>query len=169
MSLLTVAQARALVETSVSDEELQCLIDREEEAVAARLGPHYDGAAITETHRPAGGSVYLRRAVESVTSVSERASLSDDAETLDTDEYYVHLEEGRLERLAGSWGAEVTVQYTPEDDSTQRRQALIELVRLALRRTAMQRENVAGEWSYQAPDWNEERARLLRSLGFWEV
>lgn len=173
MSLVSVQEVRDLVTTPLSDDRLQAIVDREEGAVIDLYGAHYvdESTTINETHAGEDGpNLYLRRPILSVSSVTEKASLTGDAQTLTEDTHFtVWADEGRLQRLSGSWGAVVTVTYVPQDDSDKRKRAIIELVRLALERTAMKSENVAGEYSYQAPDWNVERARILRSLGFWEV
>lgn len=172
-TLVSVEEVRDLVTTPLDDARLAAVIEREEQVVIERYGAHYvdEDTAITETHAGEGEkNLYLRRAISSVEDVEEKSSLTADAETLtEGDDFYVWADEGRLERLYGTWGAVVAVEYVPADDSVKRKQAIIELVRLALERTAMRSENVAGEYSYQAPDWEAERARIVRNLGFWEV
>ncbi|MCC6192266.1 MAG: hypothetical protein IT318_24810 [Anaerolineales bacterium] len=172
-ALVTIADVRALVQTALTDPQLQAVIDREDDALVRRLGAHYvDGATTVSETVPGGGvSVYLRRALTSVATVTERAALSDDPLTLEAADYYAWLDEGRLTRLpvGARWGELVVISYVPANDNLRRAAALIELVRLALERTAMKSESVAGEYSYQAPDWDQARGQLLANLGFPRV
>jgi hypothetical protein len=162
-SLVTVAEVKTLISTSKSDTEIQAVIDREEAEVIRLYGAHYVAAtSVSETLAGGGRHLLLRRAVASVTTVTE-----DDA-ALTSLSYRVWGSQGRLERLPlySTWGEVVVVSYVPTDDSARRRPVIIELVRLALEHSAMKSESVAGEYSYNAPEWLVERGNLLRSLGF---
>ena len=162
-SLVTVAEVKALVSTSKSDTEIQAVIDREEAEVIRLYGAHYVAAtSVSETLSGGGRYLLLRRAVTSVTTVTE------DSAVLTSSAYRMWSSRGSLERLPvySTWGEVVVVSYVPVDDSAQRRPVIIELVRLALEHTAMRSESVAGEYSYTAPVWMVERGNLLRSLGF---
>lgn len=165
-TLVRPADVRALVNTSKSDQELQALISREETALIGHFGAHYVDAATTVTETLEGGglkNLYLRRPLSSVSSVVE-----DDALLTVSDDYRLWAAQGRIERRpAGStWGDRVVVIYVPADDREQRKAAIIELVRLALERTAMKSESIAGEYSFTAPDWELRRVELYRRLGF---
>jgi hypothetical protein len=180
-SLVSVVEARDLIQTGLSDSRLQTIIDREEAEIIRRFGSHYDGAtSIVETVRGEGKNIYLRRTIASVVSVSEVYYLGALPVSLAATQYFVWPNEGRLERLpsavtgipawSGSgvqWGEQVTVTYLPQDDSARREQAIIELIRLALEQTAMKSESVGGEYTYQAPDWEQTRARIYRRVGFY--
>lgn len=163
-SLVTVAEVKALISTSKTDTEIQAIIDREEEDVIMLYGAHYVAAtSVSETLSGGGKYLLLRRAVGSVTTVTE------DSAVLASSDYRLWGRQGRLERLpstSSTWGEVVVVSYVPTDDSSRRKSVIIELVRLALEHTAMKSESVAGEYSYTAPEWLVERANLLRSLGF---
>lgn len=167
MSLVTVAEVRAMVTTGVLDTPLQAIIDREEAIMVERCGAHYVNSTtrITETVQGNGyGQLFLSRKVSSVYRVTE-----DGVVLSQTDgDFQVWESGGMLIRQASgtTWGSVVSVIYVPYDDNERRKAVLIELVRLALDRMAMKSENVAGEYSYTAPDWEYERARLLRSLNF---
>lgn len=181
--LLDVSELRPLVQTGLDDAALRQIIDREETEIIRRGGAHYVDAStpITETRTGGEESVYLRRPILSVTSVSETPYLGGTPIVLTPSQYFVWPDLGRLVRLpvgpayttvlgAGlRWGDLVTVVYVPQDDTSRRKNVLIELVRLTLERTAMKSENVAGEYSYTAPEWELARAQLYRSLGFMEV
>lgn len=168
MSLLTVAEARVLVKTGLSDPDLQAIINREEALLTQTFGAHYVDAntMVSETLNGGGASLFLRRRLTSVASIVE------DTTTLTATDYRVWGGQGRIERLpAGTKWLKTpsVVTYIPVDDNLQRKATLIELVRLALERTPMQSESVAGEYSFSAPDWERERARLIRRLGFVNI
>lgn len=169
MSLLTVDELRAQVQTGVDDVELQTIIDREEAEIIARYGAHADGSsAIVETVDGGSGSLYLKRRVLSITSISERQSLGGAATTLSSTQYHVWAGQARVTRLSEGtrWGRSVTVTYVPADDRPLRTQVVVELVRQALEQTAMKQESVAGEYSFTAPDWESQRRRLMKRLEF---
>jgi hypothetical protein len=173
MTLLSVGELRDLVQTPVSDPDLSVIIEREEQAIIDRLGAHYAADLDITEILPGedGSSMYLRRALTSVSLLREKAAITDSSWTTLTvnSHYYVWAAEGRIQRLSGVWGALVEVTYTPADDNAARKAVIVELVRLALERTAMKSESVAGEYSYTSPEWELERSRLLRRLGFMEI
>lgn len=133
MSLLTPAELQALgVGEGLSTSSLQALIDYEEAEIVRRFGAHT--ASITEPVMPTGRSLYLRRPVSSVTSITEYLYVGDpQPATRAAADYYVWGDEGRIERAAASqgWGAVCVVVYTPADDQSLRKSVLIELVRLS--------------------------------------
>lgn len=177
MSLVTVAEVRRKVRTALTNNDLQTIIDNEEADLVRRLGAHGDGASsVTEIARTEGRNVYLKRPIVSVSSVTEAVYPGGTATTIGSANYYVWPNEGRIELYpSGVWPADaprrrvVTVTYVPQDDRPLRRQVIIELVRIALEQTIMRSESVAGEFSYQAPDWDVARARQYRRLQFMEV
>jgi hypothetical protein len=65
----------------------------------------------------------------------------------------------------------ITVTYKPYDDREQRKEAIIDLARLTLERTAMKSESIAGEYSYTAWEggWDAERVKVMRRLGFVNI
>lgn len=166
MSLVTVAEVRAMVTTGIQDTPLQAIIDREEAVMVQRCGAHYvdTSTRITETLHGGYPLLHLSQKVASVYRVTEDGTVLSQT----NGDFRVWEMEGTLERLpAGStWGAVVAAIYVPYNDNERRKAVLIELVRLALDRMAMRSENVAGEYSYTAPDWEYERARLFRQLNF---
>ncbi len=180
MSLLTVVELKALVRTSLSDADLQQVITRAEAEVIRLYGAHYVNGTTTVTETLAGATknLYLRRRIGSVSSVTEYATLEDTTGTaLTSANYYLWADEGRLQRLPATsvegltwglmyWGARVRVVYVPADDNDERREAIVDLCRLQLERTAMRSESVAGEYSYTAPEWAQARAEILQRLGF---
>jgi len=172
VSTLTVAELRAVVNTGLNDALLQAIIDREELEIARRLGAASDGSttSIVETKPGGWANVYTRRPIASVTQIRDRADLSGTLAVVSASSYNVWTDEGRIERLFGAlWGAQVEITYIPVDDRERRRLATCEFVRIALERTTMKGESVAGEYSYTAPEWDALRATLYRSLGFIEI
>jgi hypothetical protein len=167
MSLLSLTECRATVNTGVSDTNLQAIIDREEADLVDRLGDAGDGTtARTETVAIASGSsnVYLSRRIASVTSVEEAAP-GGSYSTVAATAYEVWSAQGIVERVNGAWAGRVRVTYVPTDERPRWKRALIELVRIALERTAMQEESVAKEFSYVAPpDWEAARSNIYRTL-----
>jgi len=172
VSTLTVAELRAVVNTGLNDALLQAIIDREELEIARRLGAASDGSTTTIVETKPGGwaNVYTRRPIASVTQIRDRADLSGTLAVVSASSYSVWTDEGRIERLLGAlWGAQVEITYIPVDDRERRKMATCEFVRIALERTTMKGESVAGEYSYTAPEWDTLRATLYRSLGFIEI
>ncbi len=104
--------------------------------------------------------LYLRRKLTAVTSVTE-----DDVALAATD-YKVWGAQGTVERLPRGirWGEEIAIVYTPANDNDTRKAVIIDLVRLALERTALKSESIAGEYSYSAPEWEAERTAVLNRL-----
>lgn len=174
MAVIGVGDVRALVRSALNDAQLQLVIDREQAALERRLGAAYVDAVttLTQIRRGEGGHVFLPRRILTVSSVTERRSVDYAAETLAASNYFIHAGSGMLERLPQGqrWGEIVTVTYVPADDRAEWRAALLELVRLQLARTALKSESIAGEYSYTAADdWDADRAKLLRRLGFFNL
>jgi uncharacterized protein (UPF0264 family) len=166
MSLVTVAEVRVLVNTSLTDQQLQAAIDREEAIMVERCGAHYvnTNTRNEETLRGGYAQVFLKQKVTSIFRVTEDGTVLSQTDG----DFRLWPLEGCLERLpaGAAWGTVVAVLYVPYDDNERRKAVLIEMVRTALERTALASESVAGEYSYHAPDFEYERARLLRSINF---
>jgi hypothetical protein len=165
MSLVTVAQVRALINSSLTDAQIQEVIDRVEDEITARIGaPQDDGDTVTivKVLSGEGENLFLPSEISSVVSIVE------DDVSLDESEYRVWSGAVLERRPAGShWGERCTVTYKPVDDRKRRAGVIIDLVRVELNRTAMRSENVAGEYSYTAPDnWEAERKRIIRRIAF---
>jgi hypothetical protein len=163
--LLSAAQAKALINTSMSDENLETVIDRIEAQVTEKIGaPQTDAyeTEIVKTMRGEGISLFMPTEIYAVVSIVE------DTVTLATDQYQT-WGGGVIERLpmGTDWGDRCVVTYKPKDDRLKRAQVIIDLVRLVIERTAMKSENVAGEYSYTAPDdWEKEFRRAMKKLMF---
>lgn len=161
-NLLDVAEARTLIRSSKTDDELEEIIAREEAELIRRFGAHWaTGVTVQETLEGSGVCLYLRRPVSAITSITE------DGTTIASTDYRLWGGEGRVEKLYGAyWSGVCVVTFTPANDNPGRKRALIQLLRLELERTAMKTESIGGEYSYTAPDWDKERSRVYRRAGF---
>lgn len=165
MSLVTPTDVKALINTSLSDANLQTVIDRVEAQITARIGaPQTDAYAteVVKTMRGEGEYLFMPTEIYSVSSIVE------DTSTLTSDQYQTWAG-GVIERLPDDshWGDRVVVTYKPTDDRLVRAQVIIDLVRLVIERTAMKGESIAGEYSYTAPDnWDAEFRKAMKRLVF---
>ena len=165
MSLVTPTDVKALINTSLSDANLQTVIDRVEAQITARIGaPQTDAYAteVVKTMRGEGEYLFMPTEIYSVSSIVE------DTSTLTSDQYQTWAG-GVIERLPDDshWGDRVVVTYKPTDDRLVRAQVIIDLVRIVIERTAMKSESIAGEYSYTAPDnWDAEFRKAMKRLVF---
>lgn len=149
MSLVTAADAQARgVGLDLSSPDLQTLLDREEAEIVRRFGANYGvGVTVSETVYPAGRSLYLKRRLTAVTSITEYLYPGDAAPTTRAAaDYIIWGSEGRIERSGASvgWGRVVTVVYTPADDTDLRREVLLDLVRASTETAASTAETIEG-------------------------
>lgn len=164
-SLLTIAECRALINTSKSDTELQAIIDRAETLISDRIGAAQDEnwtVTISQTVRGKGQNLFVRVPFAEIVSVTE------DSLVLDADDYRAWGDSGMITRLpeGEEWGDVCLVIYKPVDQREKRKAATINLVRLMLEQTAMASESIGGEYSYSAPDWDKVIKQELRNLCF---
>lgn len=167
MALLTVAELRQHLETDLTDQALQRLLDDADAEVVRRYGPHAPGPAV-ETHLGGNKYIFLRQRATAIQSVSETVR---GVTTVLTSSDYRVLGGGRyLERLTSGpnprvyWGDFITVTFEPYDDRPQRRRVIIDLVRLALEYNALESVDV-GDYSARSLDYQRERRKLLMELG----
>lgn len=161
-SVVSITEMRALVNTSLSDVDLQAVIDREESWLAGRVGVLVGER--TDTFRPGFSDtiLYLRRRAESVVVTDDGVAL-----VADTD-YLFTPSTGSLRRGTTTaplaWGGVVTVAWTPSDEAAVKR-AVIELVRGTLGETGMDSETI-GEYAYTRGEsaGRVGRAGLARSI-----
>jgi hypothetical protein len=167
-SLVFPADVKALINTSMSNTNLQAVIDRIEAQITARIGAPQTDAYATEvikTMRGEGSYLFTPAEIYSVVSIVE------DDNSLTSDQYQVWAG-GVIERkpMGESWGDRVVVTYKPVDDRLVRAQVIIDLVRIVIERTAMKSESIAGEYSYTAPDnWDAEFRKAMKRLMFKAV
>lgn len=168
MSLLSVAELRPRVTSPLNDAQLQDLIDFVEDSLEPFVG---EAASASQTETMAGytRSLFLKRPVATITSVTEYDALTSATGTALTNgtEFYTWPDEARLERVGRKWGARVTVVYVPTDDTIARKGAIIDLARIYLAQTPLKAESIGSDFSYQAPDnWNGHIRQVLRRLRF---
>lgn len=175
MTILSIDALRQRIETPASDSALGDLLDRIEADIVRHLGNPYVNATtpVSETHRGDGYSLFLKRRILSVDTVTEyilgASGWTPQALTEGSD-FLVWNDEGRLERRQMGWRARVVVAYVPQDDRPAWKEAELDLARIALSRSALKSESVGGEYSFTAPDdWEVEKARVLQRLGFVEL
>ena len=166
-ALVSAADAKKQINTAMADVDVQAIIDRIEAQITARIGaPWTDGntpSTVVKTLRGDGMSLFLPTGIYEVTSIVE------DGATLAADDYRVWGNGGVIERLPVNavWGTVCVVTYKPMDDRFKRIPVIIDLLRLTLERTAMKSENIAGEYSYTAPDnWDAEFRKAMKRLVF---
>jgi hypothetical protein len=166
-SLVSPADVKALINTSMSDANLQTVIDRVEAQITARIGAPQTDTFTTEVVKTMRGDedgLYLFMPTE-IYSVS---GIVEDLNTLMSDQYQTWAG-GVIERLPeySHWGDRCVVTYKPTDDRLVRAQVIIDLVRIVIERTAMKSESIAGEYSYTAPDnWDAEFRKAMKKLVF---
>lgn len=169
-SLVSAEVAKKQINTSMSDEDLQEIIDRIEAEITAQIGAPWANdstpSEVVRTVRGDGISLFLPTGIYSVTSIVE------DSVALTADDYRVWGNGGVIDRqpIGSSWGTVCVVTYKPTDDRFKRIPAIIDLLRITLERTAMRSENIAGEYSYTAPDnWDAEYRKVMKRLIFKAV
>ena len=108
MSLVTLSEVRALVETGLTDVDLQAVLDREEGWLAGRIGA-LTGAR-TDTFSPGltDTPIYLSRRAASVV-------VTDDALPVAAADLRFVPDSGMVRRITGAWTGPVAVTYTPTD------------------------------------------------------
>lgn len=171
MSLLTVAEARARVNTSLTDDQLQDVIDQVEAEITGLIGPPQDdGNTVTHTVTKRGGTscLFMPSEIGSVVSIVE------DTVTLESTQYQI-WPAGVIERLPVDWalwgGDRCVVTYKPADDRPKRKGVIIDLLRLDLSRTTMEEESIGGdEYSYKtAGNWDQKRREIMKRIRFTAV
>ena len=151
MSLVTLGEVRALVETDLSDVDLQAVLDREEGWLAGRIGA-LTGAR-TDVFSPGHGDtpIYLSRRTASVV-------VTDNALAVAAADLRFVPTSGMVRRTRGFWTGPVAVTYTPTDADAVKR-AVIELVRGTVAETGNDAETI-GDYSYTRGDAAVRLSRL---------
>ena len=164
-ALLTLAQMREHVETDLSNDALQRIIDAEDAEIVQRFG---QPTAQTDVLRGGNPRLFLSRLASTITSINE--TVGDTTTTLAADDYEIWWNQ-ELDRCAdgangrSTWGDRVTVVYVAQTMTAQRTAVLTQLVQLAVRYNGVQQESVgSGDYSATSADYQRERERLLRKL-----
>ena len=149
-TLLTVAQFREFVTTTLSDAALAILLAAAEDEIENAAGP--TGVLKERMNVNRGELLMLSREADSITSVVEDARNA--ALTLAADDYELSDSGQMLYRLATGtnprryWATRVDVTYTPADDTARRQRVQRDLVMLDLM-------GVGGVTSERIGDWTE--------------
>lgn len=166
MSLVAMSECRALVKSSLSDSDLQDIIDRTEQEVEDRIGAFQDETLLVTTTET--GVLKSSRMILTRQPFIAVTSITIDGAAVDPDAYTTRGFAGMISGLPvaydSSGPAEYTIVYRPIDQRSKLKRTIIDLVRLAIEQTAMESESVAGEYSYQAPNWEREHQKILRRV-----
>jgi hypothetical protein len=168
--LITIAVARAHIETDLVDAALQRLIDDADAEIVERFGSHV-GNLTEELERGGFGRfIFPSRRVVGVVTLNEYALASEVATVLLAANDYRVLNNGRmLERLSSgtnprtAWGERNVIVYSTTDQSARRTRVEIDLVRLASVYEAKKGER-AGDYSAELLEYRKERDALLGVL-----
>lgn len=165
MALLTLAEARTHITTSLVDAALQRLLDAAEDAITDAIGPVGN---VTETFTAgAGDLIMLSRRASAVVSVNERAS------ALNANDYELYNSGQLLHRRDlgtnpdSRWRGRVIVVYTPVSDVARRKVAQLALVNLDLTFNPGAASERIGDWTetYRTDaEYVQERRAILASL-----
>ena len=175
MSLLYRLKGR--VETDLLDLELEAMIDAEVAEIVARFG-----AIASTVFNEIGARQYLtmHNPINEALSVAvveidpRQTGAAANRTTLAADDYRI-LDGGRtLERLIDGtngrreWAPEVELTYTPKSNQTERDEAVIRLVQLAITYRGLDKQEAVGDHSRGGPvtadAYPREREALLNSL-----
>lgn len=177
MVSLTASELRERFECRVSDTALDDIIAAEKEAIESLYGADDTASETFNLKRQSGlhaayqrdrlGIIVLHRKATVITSVTE--VVGDETTVLAADDYEL-LGGMQLRRLSDGtnsrylWGDQVTVEYTPEDDTALRKQVLIKLCQLNLAENGYLIMKTP-EYTLQAiENFSAARAQALRRL-----
>lgn len=169
-SQINIVTIREHVETGITDDALQVLLDDAQAQVEGRFGTDED-----ITIRLVGGTPMLRlhRPALAITSINESSQDRTPLYTLTNIDYDL-IHAGRtLIRLTGgywgefSWAPVVDVVYTPKPEQALRDRVVVDLVKLAVQYNALEQESIGSITGYQSRslDYLRERERLLAGVG----
>ena len=166
MALLTVPQLKEHFESDLATAAIQRHLDETEALIVRQFGA--STSAITEWFVGMGRYVFTGRIISAVTAIVE--TVADTDTTLSSDDYRLEGEGRRIKRLNDgtnsrlSWGDQVKVTYTPEDDTSIRKIVQADLVKLEIQFKGLKSEKI-GDWSgSMESDYNSERAKILGRL-----
>lgn len=170
MALLSVADIRGAIDTSLSDARLQDLLDATEQDILAAAG-----AVAEQTEYAYGGysALVLTRPIGTVTSVTEESKTLSELE-LAADDYWVdgyilrRLDTGTNPRR--TWNGLVEVVHAPASDTAERKRAQVALVRLDLAAAAGVASERIGDYAIGyantsgGTNYQQQRQLILDSL-----
>lgn len=148
MSLVLPADVLAIMSPGVTGADLQAVIDREEAALAARIGP-LTGSRTVTLH-PAGDldlPLFLPRS-------------TDATDRTDVDVFGFQLERND----GGLWTVDEAFVFTPNDEA-QVKLAILDLIRLTVTSSPYSQESTEGHSDTRRVDVSRARENIYRSLG----
>ena len=167
--ILTVAELRLLVTSSLEEPALQILLDAEEAAIIAAVG----GTGEVTEHIQTNGyhRLVLGRPAGTIASLTEY--IGGVATVLSTNDYradgYVLARLGRGTNPSWRWAPHVMVVYTPTADMADWKRVQLLLIKLDLDYQPGVTAETIGTWSTQTSNnsvwhYDLERATILASL-----
>ena len=160
-TLITVGQLREHVETDLSDEALERLIDNADVEIIRAYGPH-DGERTVTLYLVLHQSPYLLTLPSPAANVSLITEGADDT-VVEEEDYIVEYNGRVLLKSKFRWLPPVDVTYTPVADNPRRIAVLIDLVKLELEYRGLNTERV-GSYSVAYLDHGKERQNILARL-----
>ena len=172
-----------LVQSGLPDQALDIYIDAADNRIVTEVGPH-DGELAQFEDFPNGGysaggislpaslysnslhsNVYLYRPAVSIAEVKvwEYGLSEADGSVLDEAQYRVDHGGRVLVRVDAWWETHVKVTFTPVAENPKRRQALVQLVKLALAFDGYKTESI-GSTSRTTVNYVTEERRILNTL-----
>jgi hypothetical protein len=155
-----------LMETDLSDEALQILIDDAVGEVETAIGPlttrvkEFDLASWWS--EPEARRLQFVRPLTSVISISEGYDLLS-MSLVDMAKYSLRANGMIIEKLDGVWARYVKVTYVPLQDVERRDGVVIDLCKLMLQYQGLRSES-AGDYSATHVFYERERTQILRRL-----
>ena len=164
MSHVSLTAVRTLVQTSLSDGELQTIVDRIEGMIEERIGAIQNEANTVELTEvglvTTRGEIFTTQPIGSITSLTVGGTAVTVADIVS-----VYFKSGYIPALIGYYSSnKFTIVYKPRYRKHLYESVVIDLIRLTLAKTAMRSEDVADEYSYQAPEWSTEEKKVLSRL-----
>ena len=162
-TLITVGQLREHVETDLSDDALERLVDSADAEMIRAFGPHDGELSVLVAGR--GYRIWLPRPAKSITEIGEWAGWETpgDADPVSADKYSLEHGGRTIFRTDAPFMTNVQITYTPIADNPRRTQALIDLVKLELEYRGLNTERV-GSYSVTYMDHDKKRQRILTRL-----
>ena len=162
-TLITVGQLREHVETDLSDEALERLVDSADAEIIRAFGPHDGEQSALVAGR--GYRIWLPRPADSISEIVEWGGWETpgDADPVFADKYSLEHGGRTIFRTDAPFMTNVQITYTPIADNPRRTQALIDLVKLEIQYRGLNTERV-GSYSVTYMDHDKERQRILTRL-----
>lgn len=173
-SLITPTQLREHIETTLTDDALQTIIDAEESALNDAVGSL--GTQIEEFDDATPGDlIFPARTISTITSIVEKWPDNFlggyQPVTLDANDYEIVPGNKSIRRLGSGthsatlWGRRVVVTYTPNAETAKRVLALINLCKLNIAYTGLKSESIGGgEYSMTQGEYDTQRAQIIAGL-----